>query len=331
MSFSLNEIFTNNAVFPHSKPIKIYGHGNGEILVTFNGQTLKTTAEDGVWQVTFPKTECGGPYALTVTDGVKTEKRTDIYVGEVILLCGQSNLQFKLHESTESTDPHPDNDKLRLFTVDRPEDGEFFKTSDGWVKCVAETVGNWSAIGYQIANEINRQKGIVVGIIACDQGASVIQSWMPEEVAKSEELFISEDLLHRDHKNYIKWNRAGCLYENILSRVMPFSVNRTVYYQGESNGSAAEGEIYDKLLCAFIECLREGFDDAKLPVTVVQIADYFHPNYPGWKQVQAAQMKVMSLLDNVVTVKSGDICETDHIHPPTKKPLALRIVSSFWK
>lgn len=331
MSFSLNEIFTNNAVFAHSKPIKVYGKGDGEIAVTFNGQTLKTTTENGVWQVTFPKMECGGPYTLTVTDGVKTEKRTDIYVGEVILICGQSNLQFKLHESTEADDLHPDNDKLRLFTVDRLEEGEFFKTADGWVKCVAETVGNWSAIGYQIANEINRQKGVAVGIIACYQGASVIQSWMPEAVAKADEFFVSEEALHNDHKDFIKWNTAGCLYENMLSRVMPYSVSRMVYYQGESNGSAAEGEIYDKLLCAFIESARNGFDDATLPITVVQIADHFHPYYPGWKQVQAAQIKVMSLLNNVVTVRSGDICETDHIHPPTKKPLALRIVSSFWE
>ena len=329
MSFCFNELFTNNAVFPHSKPINVYGLGDGEITVTFNGHSLKTTTESGKWSVTFPKMECGGPYTLVAECNGKTETRDDIYVGEVILILGQSNLQFKLHESTEANEPHPDNDKLRLFVPDRLEEGEFFKTADGWVKCKAETVKNWSAIGYQIANEINRQKGIAVGIIACYQGASVIQSWMPEEVAKSEELFISEDLLHRDHKNYIKWNRAGCLYENILSRVMPFSVNRAVYYQGESNGSAAEGEIYDKLLCAFIESVRNGFDDAKLPVTVVQIADYFHPNYPGWKQVQAAQMKAMSLLDNVVTVRSGDICETDSIHPPTKKPLALRIVSSF--
>lgn len=329
MSFSLNEIFTNGAVFPHSKPIKIYGTGEGEVSVTFNGQTLKALAQNGRWQVEFSKQDCGGPYLLTAESNGETQTRDDIYVGEVILVCGQSNVQFKLHESTEADEFHPSNNKLRLFTIDRPEDGEFFKTADGWVKCDCETVKNWTAIGYQIANEINAQKGIATGVIACYQGASVIQSWMPEAVAKADEFFVLEEALHNDHKDFIKWNKPGFLFENMLSRVMPYSVNRMVYYQGESNGSAAEGEIYDKLLCAFIESVRNGFDDAKLPVTVVQIADYFTSYYPGWKQVQAAQMKAMSLLDNVVTVKSGDICETDNIHPPTKKPLALRIVDSF--
>ncbi|MBO5912581.1 MAG: hypothetical protein J6Q76_03820 [Clostridia bacterium] len=330
MSFSLNEIFTNNAVFAHSKPIKVYGKGDGEIAVTFNGQTLKTTTENGVWQVTFPKMECGGPYTLTVTDGVKTEKRTDIYVGEVILLCGQSNLQFKLHESTEANDLHPDNDKLRLFTIDRLEEGEFFKTSDGWVKCVAETVGNWSAIGYQIANEINRQKGVAVGIIACYQGASVIQSWMPKVLAERDEFLVSEDKKHGDHKEYCKWNGVGFLYEHSLSRVLPYSLSRTVYYQGESNTSPDEGEIFDKMLCAFIEHLREKLDDATLPVTVVQIADLdSKKNDKGWLAVQTAQLNVPNLTHNVNTVISADLCETNNIHPPTKKPLALRIVKSF--
>ena len=190
MSFSLNELFTNHAVFPHSKPIKVYGRGEGEVSVNFNGQTLKTVSKNGQWQVEFPKMECGGPYTLTAECLGKTETRDDIYIGEVILICGQSNLQFKLHESTEANEPHPDNDKLRLFVPDRLEEGEFFKTADGWVKCKAETVHNWSALGYQIANEINRKSGIAVGIIACYQGASVIQSWMPEAVAKSKELFI---------------------------------------------------------------------------------------------------------------------------------------------
>ncbi|MBO5745857.1 MAG: hypothetical protein J6S13_02045 [Clostridia bacterium] len=51
MKFSLDPIFTDNAVFPHSKPIKIYGKGDGEIAVTFNGQLLETSAQNGRWQV----------------------------------------------------------------------------------------------------------------------------------------------------------------------------------------------------------------------------------------------------------------------------------------
>ncbi len=330
MIFSLNEIFSNGAVFPHSKPIKVYGKGEGEITVAFNGQKLKTTAQNGQWQVTFPKMQCGGPYALKAKCGTETETRDDIYVGEVILLCGQSNLQFKLHESTEANEPHPANNLMRLYTIDRHEEGEFFKTADGWVKCDAQTAGNWSAIGYHIAEEINRQKNIAVGIIACYQGASVIQSWLPKDIADREEFFILEDKKHGDHKDFSKWNDAGFLYEHSLSRIFPYSINRMVYYQGESNTSPAEGAIFDKMLVAFIECAREKVNDPDLPVTVVQIANLDSKlNDEGWLAVQKAQLNVSNLTHNAKTVISADISETNDIHPPTKKPLALRIVESF--
>lgn len=328
MSFSLNKLFTSNAVLPHSKPIKVYGKGDGEIAVTFYGQTLKTTARNGKWQVNFPAMECGGPYTLEVTDGVETEKRTDIYVGEVILLCGQSNLQFKLHESTESTSPHASNNMLRFLIIDRPEEGELFKTADGWVKCDKKTVGYWSAIGYHIAEKINREKGIAVGIIGCYQGASVIQSWMPKEMTECEEFSVRNK--HGDHEEYYKWNYAGFLYEHSLTRIFPYSLSRMVYYQGESNTTLDEGKVFDKMLCAFIAHVREKVEDADLPVTVVQIADFDLTNNPeGWRAVQKAQLNVPNLTHNVKTVISADICERDNIHPPTKKPLAERIVESF--
>ena len=63
--------------------------------------------------------------------------------------------------------------------------------------------------------------------------------------------------------------------------------------------------------------------------TVVQIADLDARNDEGWRSVQRAQLKAPHMLENVRTVISADISETDNIHPPTKKPLAARIVKSF--
>ena len=329
MSFSLNGIFTSHAVLPHGKPFKIYGSGEGEVAVTLNGAEVKTFSTDGKWSVTMPQMECGGPYELKAFCGEKTVVLDDIFIGEVILICGQSNMQFKLCETSDSPDSYQSNDKLRLFTVDRPEEGETFKTEDGWVKCNKSTAGDWSAIGYYVACEMNRVSGIAVGLIACYQGASMIQSWLPKTVAEREELNVPIKNRHRDYYSYPIWNGDGFLYETMLKNVLPYSFNRMVFYQGESNTTEAEGEVYDKFLKAFIETVRNGVSDSILPVTIVQIADYDARNDEDWKAVQTAQLRVAQLCENVSTVISADICESDHIHPPTKKPLAVRIVKSF--
>ena len=78
-----------------------------------------------------------------------------------------------------------------------------------------------------------------------------------------------------------------------------------------------------------IMTIRNGVSDGQLPVTVVQIADLDARSDEGWRAIQRAQLKVTHLTENVRTVISADISETDNIHPPTKRPLAMRIVKSF--
>lgn len=329
MSFVLNGLFTDNAVFPHAKPVRIFGEGDGSITVCFNGNVLAAEAVNGEWSVTLPPMECGGPYVLSVSNGKNTVELSDIYVGEVILVCGQSNMQFKLHESKDGDEARKSNPLMRLYTVDRPEAGEYFSSSDGWVKCEKESAGYWTAIGYYIADEISRARNVAVGIIGCYQGASMIQSWLPESVVKTESYNLPDELKHTDFKDYPIWNRDGFLYENMLKKLFPYSINRAVYYQGESNTTKEEGAIYDQLLAELIKVCRRGFCDPLLPVTVVQIADLDVRNDEGWKALQRAQLKVTHLTENVRTVISSDISESDNIHPPTKKPLAQRIVNSF--
>lgn len=328
MKLSLNEFFTDNAVLPHGKPLRIYGEAEGEVEVTLGGSSVKTRAH-GDWCVTLPPMECGGPYTLTVKCGDESETRENILIGEVILILGQSNIQFKLRETADSPDTFITNGAVRLFTVDRPEAGEHFKTADGWVTLNKETAGEWSALGYYIADEITRTAGIAVGLIACYQGASMIQSWLPEEVAGREGLYVDTKLRHGDYTDFPIWNGDGFLYNTMLSRVIPYPINRAVYYQGESNTTEEEGRVYAELLEALIDTIRNGVSDGQLPVTVVQIADLDARNDEGWRAIQRAQLKVTHLTENVRTVISADISETDNIHPPTKRPLAMRIVKSF--
>lgn len=329
MSLEFNQIFSDNAVFAHGKPIKVYGNGCGSIKVTLNGVEKCTECVDGKWSVTLPAMEVGGPYELTAEQSGEKVSVKDVYIGEVILLLGQSNAQFKLHETRDDPYTYVTEEKARLYTIDRLEAGEFFFEKDGWVKCEKEIAGKWTALGYYTATKICAERNIPVGVISCYQGASMIQAWLSPENAQKEDVYVKPEDRHSDYKDFPLWNKDGTLYTKMLSKVIPYTLSRVVYYQGESNTSEAEGDKYYEMLKTLIAQLREDFNDEEMPITVVQIADLLDRNDDAWKAVQRQQLKA-SQIPNVKTVISADVSENDDIHPKTKKPLADRIVQSFF-
>ena len=91
------------------------------------------------------------------------------------------------------------------------------------------------------------------------------------------------------------------------------------------NSSVAEAAIYLDLLEAFIGNVRTELQYPSLPFIVVQLADYALWDGPGWRRIQAVQLKAQDIISNVRTVICRDVCQTDDIHPKDKKQLSLRI------
>ena len=81
---------------------------------------------------------------------------TDILVGDVYLAGGQSNMQFRVEEST---DIFPEDcEGVRYFT--EPHDGNAYNEGRpcynnlGWRHCTRENAAKFSAIGYFFAREM---------------------------------------------------------------------------------------------------------------------------------------------------------------------------------
>ena len=134
-------IFRSHMVFAVGKPIRIYGEGNGSMEINFASCTKQVEAVDGNWFVEFPPMEYGGPYQIIAESENESVTIEDIYIGDVYLFAGQSNMQFKLNESSAPANAYKSNEKLRLFSTDRLEAGEYFTPADGWVKSERDTVG----------------------------------------------------------------------------------------------------------------------------------------------------------------------------------------------
>ena len=327
----LNAIFASNMVFAANKPIRIYGTGNGSASISFAGITKELVSENGFWLVEFPKMDYGGPFELIFKTENETSTLTDIYIGEVYLFAGQSNMQFKLCESSTPPEKYESNDLLRLYSTDRIEKADRFTPDDGWVKCVKDQAGDWSAVGYLASMQICKQKGIAVGAIVCYQGASVIESWLPVGSYARLGIDLLPEEKHGDHfyKDFSEWNGDGVLYSFAFSQIVPFSLSAVVWYQGESNTTVAEGKIYKQALVEMIRVWRSDLKNGSLPFIVVQIADYDPRDDEGWHAIQAAQAEIEAEVDFVKTVISRDVSEKDNIHPPTKDILSKRIARAL--
>lgn len=268
-----------------------------------------------------------GPYSAVISMDNETVELQNIYVGLVFLMAGQSNMQFKLNESTEKH--YISNPLVRLFSTDRIEDTDCFHSADGWVVCDEKTAGEWSAIAYYAGNMVSQKLNVAVGLISCYQGASVIESWLPEGTLEKNGIVIPDEGKNIDHffENYSSWNTDGTLYEKALGQVVPFKVSAIVWYQGENDASSGEAPFYKDELKLLIDAWRKDFDDLSLPFVIVQIADTYKGI--GWKTLQKAQYDIQSEVNCVKTVISADVCEKDEIHPPTKDKLSQRIADAL--
>lgn len=328
----LDVIFSSDMVFAAGKPIRIYGEGKGYAEITFAGKTMSVFSDEDKWCVDFPAMDYGGPYTLCAVFPDGKADFSGIYIGDVYLLAGQSNMQVQLDTINFSAEKYVSQPRLHFFTTENFErECESFFPEDGWMLCEKQTAGKRAALPYLVGNALCNKKDVHVGIIMCYRGASVIESWVPEGTFEKLGINIPPENKYIDHTLdlFAAWNRDGVLYSHSLSQVIPFSLSGVVWYQGESDADGEETAVYADELCALIDVWRRDFCDELLPFAVVQIADFDGRAGDGWTALQNAQLEVQKMRKNVKTVISRDVCETDDIHPPTKHILAERIADAL--
>ena len=337
---ALSALFTDHMVFAEGKPMRVFGTGTGRVEVSFDGQeaVAEPSGEDA-WCATLPAHAAGCGYALTVNLAGREVMLTDVGVGEVLLMGGQSNMQFIMNRTDYPVAEYADEPLLRCFAVTRPEaDKEdavaAFSASDGWRTCAASEVARWSSLAYLMGMARVRDRHVPVGMVVCAQGASVLCSWLPEELtAPGTALEVVGSEMHSDYTNpaYSRWNQRGFLYGFMFRKVIPFGFTHAVWYQGESDTGRGGKTYYAPMLAAMIARWREDLMDPGLTFTVVQIANLNDRDDENWHGVQTAQEAVPSLCEGVTLVKTADISTSYDIHPKDKTRLAQRLSHVLWK
>lgn len=101
-AFTLEPMFSDGMVLAKGKPIRVFGEREGRISVSLAGKRAVCQAVDGRWEAVLPAMKAGGPYRMTFSYPGGKAVVEDVYIGTVIIMAGQSNIQFKLKESSSA-------------------------------------------------------------------------------------------------------------------------------------------------------------------------------------------------------------------------------------
>lgn len=185
----LSSIYSDGMIIQRDKPILIKGYAYGnQVTVTFAGQIKKVTPrEDSYFEVVLPSMVAGGPYEMVLYDGEKT-LISDIMVGDVYVLGGQSNMELPISRTLDVSAEdvkEVDYPNIRLFEVAK----EYNFTSPvaileqgSWVKADTKSVMNFSAAGYFMAKHLYDTYQVPIGLVQTAVGGTPIEAWMSEEV-----------------------------------------------------------------------------------------------------------------------------------------------------
>ncbi|MEP7338132.1 MAG: sialate O-acetylesterase [Acidobacteriota bacterium] len=187
-------LFSDGCVLQQEMPVPVWGWAeNGEkVTVEFQGQKVSAVTANGKWLVTLKSLKAGGPFEMNIS-GVNTVTIKNVLVGEVWLCSGQSNMAWRLSQTTNAeTDiaaaKYPN---IRLFTVpNSPKDEPASDVKADWKECTPDTAKSFSAVGYFFGRALHlARKGVPVGLINSSVGGTPSEAWTSGPVVANDPSF----------------------------------------------------------------------------------------------------------------------------------------------
>ena len=339
--FRLASVFTDHMVLQQQSQVSVWGWDKKAAEVTvatsWNGKTYKGKADsDGKWVIRVNTPVAGGPYNVRVTGSGKI-LLSDVYIGEVWLASGQSNMSMQLkgylHQPVLGSNEailNAGNKKIHFINIPTMAAYKPLDSFDAqWVTASVESAGECSAVCWFFADMLQKQLGVPVGIIHTSYGGSNVEAWMPptacHQVSNIEVPPVSDET-----SPWIN-NVPTVLYNGMIRPVAGYGIRGVLWYQGESNILNVPG--YAPAVAAMVKEWRKEWDCGNFPFYFVQIAPYDYMEWtfftPQWPEISAyqreAQMKSQRMIENSAMAVLMDIGEEKQIHPSRKKEVGERL------
>lgn len=331
---NLPSLISDNMVLQQLSVVRLWGNANPltkvKIMPSWSGKSVECISDEaGNWFVDVKTPVAGGPYSINFDDGDKIEVK-NVYLGEVWLCSGQSNMEMRIKGNPEFGQPVEKyletvananiETNVRLFKVEHSSSSILKDDCNGiWQLNQPFNVPNFSAVAYFFALQLYRTLRVPIGIISSTYSGSNIQAWMSNTALKCfPEVFKIKSELPQ-------WKNSH-LYNGMIYPLRNYVIKGIVWYQGESNRN--NPSLYEKLFPAFVNDWRNLFSK-DVPIVYAQIAPYSYADVDktGLTGVllREIQAKCESKIKNASMAVLTDIGEEFCIHPSKKIEVGNRL------
>ncbi|SZD72782.1 Domain of uncharacterised function (DUF303) [Candidatus Ornithobacterium hominis] len=360
-ALSIDEVFSNNMILQRNKPIRFWGKGKpGSILhANFDKEKKSTTVlADGHWEIEFENKPAGGPYNFQVSDSEKILSLKKLFVGDLWIAAGQSNMAFKLKDDlyfdslTLKTNPY-----IKIYdykpihstydvewdsaVLEKVNQGRFYLPTQ-WETLDENKAKDFSAVAYYFSKKIQKETNVPLGIISLAIGGSPTEAWISRSKMQRDPLLLNF-LKNWDSDYTDSWVRErvkknirrssnpsqrhpflpSYLYENGIKVFEKLPIAGAIWYQGESNASNVE--LHEILFTKMIEDWRER-RNSNFPFYFVQLSS-MEKGRETWAHFRNSQRLLAEKIPNTKMVVSSDVGDKYDVHPKDKKTIGERLAN----
>ncbi len=251
----------------------------------------------------------GGPYTLRIA-GEKSAELTfeDVYVGDVWLLGGQSNMCGV----GKFSDGEAPDEKVRFFgfgnrwqiaegrihDIENCRDEVYFKSRDlSVIEDNFDTLG--IGPGQSFAKRLYEHTGVPQGVIAGAIGAACLDEWLP-------------DCKHGGKDG----NYYGALLDRV--RLAGGKVRGLFWYQGEADTREERFAHYTEKTRRLFESFRQDCGNPELAIVMVQLSRYVcgldDPKNMRWVSVREQQRLFQNYNGKIAIIPALDLDVIDGLH-----------------
>jgi sialate O-acetylesterase len=292
---------------------------DGRPLAKFDWKSIAQVQKTR-WDGDLSGVPVGGPYRLDVRvqDTTSAVSFTDLLVGDLWILAGQSNMEGV----GDLIDVQPPSPLVHSFNLaDRWVLAEeplhtLVNAADPvhWPLNRDQVPERWTGQrldqylanrhkgagpGLPFAVELAKRTGVPIGLLPCAHGGTSMEQW-------------NSDL--RD--------QAGdSLYGSMLRRFRAAggSIKGMLWYQGESDANPKAAPQFETRFRKFVSSVRTDFNEPNLPFYYVQVGRFVSSVNPQeWNAIQTAQLQSEGEIRRTGMVASVDLAMDDPIHVDTQ-------------
>ena len=235
--FCVSNLFQTGMVLQREKSISIWGWGDpgAEVTVEFSGAMGSSRiAADRRWVIEFPPMPANSKgQRLTVRSGDVEITLSDILIGDVWILGGQSNMEFELAKVENGsleiisanyplirvlTVPYAQGPKQHLSFPRLHQWSDWskrhFRKGD-WNACTPDIAKELSAIGFVFARRLHQASRVPIGVIDASRGGTTVETWTPMSVLKKIEGSVTRAKLSEFEDSARQWDAKADLSKRI--------------------------------------------------------------------------------------------------------------------